>query len=488
MEIVGEAPDGAEAVRLVELYRPDVVLMDVRMPVLDGIEATRAITGSPEGEATRVLILTTFDLDEYAFSALRAGASGFLLKDVPPAELVSAIRTVARGDAVVSPRITRRLLEEYAAHAARPLRGAGGDGAARRRASGAGQPDRARARGPAGGGRRAVQRGDRRAPLRLRGHRQVPRGAPAGQAGAARPRAGRRVRLPVAASSDPEAGPEDGTGTRRLVRVASPDLALGTFSDTGPWVIVPDELAWRRGLAGVRARLGASLPRLTRRRTLPPVRRLGTTLRHVGRRARAVVSRRAPTRRRGVDRRHLAPAAGGGRAAGPDLHQAGPDHRLGRRRLPARAGGRVQVVPRPGGRPSRGRSSSGCCTEELGGPLDRVFASVERAPLAAASIAQVHAATLRDGTPVVVKVQRPVGVDAGAPGPRRHGLAGAPPRRTYPGRRAGQPARAGRAVRGDDRRGARLPPRGREHARHRDDLRRARPARLRRPAPASRRS
>jgi DNA-binding NarL/FixJ family response regulator len=115
LEIVGEAADGADAVRLVELYRPDVVLMDVRMPVLDGIEATRAITAAASAEETRVLILTTFDLDEYAFSALRAGASGFLLKDVPPAELVSAIRTVASGDAVVSPRITRRLLDEYAA-------------------------------------------------------------------------------------------------------------------------------------------------------------------------------------------------------------------------------------------------------------------------------------------------------------------------------------------------------------------------------------
>jgi DNA-binding NarL/FixJ family response regulator len=115
LEIVGEAGDGADAVRLVELYRPDVVLMDVRMPVLDGIEATRGITAAATpGDETRVLILTTFDLDEYAFSALRAGASGFLLKDVPPAELVAAIRTVARGDAVVSPRITRRLLEEYA--------------------------------------------------------------------------------------------------------------------------------------------------------------------------------------------------------------------------------------------------------------------------------------------------------------------------------------------------------------------------------------
>jgi DNA-binding NarL/FixJ family response regulator len=114
VEIVGEAGDGSDAVRLAELYRPDVVLMDVRMPVLDGIEATRAITSSDAASTTRVLILTTFDLDEYAFSALRAGASGFLLKDVPPAELVSAIRTVARGDAVVSPRVTRRLLEEYA--------------------------------------------------------------------------------------------------------------------------------------------------------------------------------------------------------------------------------------------------------------------------------------------------------------------------------------------------------------------------------------
>lgn len=114
IEIVGEAADGSDAVRLVELYRPDVVLMDVRMPVLDGIEATRAITTSTSGDETRILILTTFDLDEYAFSALRAGASGFLLKDVPPAELVGAIRTVARGDAVVSPRVTRRLLEEYA--------------------------------------------------------------------------------------------------------------------------------------------------------------------------------------------------------------------------------------------------------------------------------------------------------------------------------------------------------------------------------------
>ena len=114
MEIVGEAADGADALRLAELYQPDVILMDVRMPVLDGIAATRAIAESDRASHTRVLILTTFDLDEYAFGALRAGASGFLLKDVPPSELATAIRTVARGDAVVSPRVTRRLLEEYA--------------------------------------------------------------------------------------------------------------------------------------------------------------------------------------------------------------------------------------------------------------------------------------------------------------------------------------------------------------------------------------
>jgi len=129
LEIVGEAADGADAVRLVELYKPDLVLMDVRMPVLDGIQATRAISESTPGAETRVLILTTFDLDEYAFGALRAGASGFLLKDVPPTELVAAIRTVARGDAVVSPRITRRLLEEYAHTLPDLSEGAGGGGA-----------------------------------------------------------------------------------------------------------------------------------------------------------------------------------------------------------------------------------------------------------------------------------------------------------------------------------------------------------------------
>ncbi|MEU3461752.1 response regulator transcription factor [Streptomyces sp. NPDC006733] len=112
MEPVGEAADGAEAVRLTRALRPDVVLMDVRMPGTDGIEATARIVGTcPE---TRVLILTTFDLDEYAFAGLRAGASGFLLKNALPEELLGAIRSVAAGDAVVAPRITRRLLEHFA--------------------------------------------------------------------------------------------------------------------------------------------------------------------------------------------------------------------------------------------------------------------------------------------------------------------------------------------------------------------------------------
>ncbi|MFF1903492.1 response regulator [Kitasatospora sp. NPDC058218] len=114
MAPVGEAADGAQAVRLARELRPDVVLMDVRMPGTDGIEATRQIIGiSPQ---SRVLILTTFDLDEYAFAGLSAGASGFLLKNTRPEELLTAIRSVAAGDAVVSPRITRRLLEHLRPH------------------------------------------------------------------------------------------------------------------------------------------------------------------------------------------------------------------------------------------------------------------------------------------------------------------------------------------------------------------------------------
>ena len=113
LEVVGEAGDGLEGVREAERLLPDVVLMDIRMPGVDGVEATRRIVDA--GLPSRVLVLTTFDLDEYAFAALRAGASGFLLKDVPPDQLVAAIASVASGDAVVAPRVTRSLLDAFAA-------------------------------------------------------------------------------------------------------------------------------------------------------------------------------------------------------------------------------------------------------------------------------------------------------------------------------------------------------------------------------------
>ncbi|MFB7938226.1 response regulator [Streptomyces sp. NPDC056049] len=114
MTVVGEAANGAEAVRQVADHHPDVVLMDIRMPGLDGIEATRRIIAA--GARTRVLIITTFDLDEYAYDGLRAGASGFLVKDAQPEELLSGVRAVAAGDAVVAPGLTRRLLDTYIHH------------------------------------------------------------------------------------------------------------------------------------------------------------------------------------------------------------------------------------------------------------------------------------------------------------------------------------------------------------------------------------
>jgi DNA-binding NarL/FixJ family response regulator len=111
LQVVGDASDGLEAIESVRRCRPDVVLMDIRMPRLDGIEATRRITA--ESSDVAVLVLTTYDLDEYVFEALRAGASGFLLKDSPPDELISAIRVVARGDALIAPSVTRRLIAEF---------------------------------------------------------------------------------------------------------------------------------------------------------------------------------------------------------------------------------------------------------------------------------------------------------------------------------------------------------------------------------------
>jgi DNA-binding NarL/FixJ family response regulator len=113
-EVVGEAADGAAGVRLAQELRPDVVLMDIRMPVMDGVQATKELAGPDVADPVKVLILTTFDLDEYVVEALRCGASGFLLKDVPAEQLIEAIRVVAAGDAVVAPSITRRLLDQFA--------------------------------------------------------------------------------------------------------------------------------------------------------------------------------------------------------------------------------------------------------------------------------------------------------------------------------------------------------------------------------------
>ncbi|GAA3270169.1 MULTISPECIES: response regulator transcription factor [Dactylosporangium] len=121
IEVVAEAADGAEAVRQATRTRPDVVLMDIRMPVLDGLEATRQIAADPALSDVRIVILTTFDLDEYVFEALRVGASGFLVKDTEPVDLLRGVRAVAAGDALLSPGVTRRLIEEFASRSRAPL-------------------------------------------------------------------------------------------------------------------------------------------------------------------------------------------------------------------------------------------------------------------------------------------------------------------------------------------------------------------------------
>ncbi len=129
LTVVGEAENGLEAIELTDRLEPDVVLMDVRMPGLDGVQATERIVAS--GSDSRIIILTTFDLDEYAYGALRAGASGFLLKDAPPPDMLSAIRAVATGDAVVAPSVTRRLLSQFVQHFPDPNHQTPGDAAER---------------------------------------------------------------------------------------------------------------------------------------------------------------------------------------------------------------------------------------------------------------------------------------------------------------------------------------------------------------------
>jgi DNA-binding NarL/FixJ family response regulator len=121
IDVVGEAANGYDAVKVAKAERPDVILMDIRMPEMDGLEATRLITADPALQSVRILVLTTFDLDAYVHEALRAGASGFLLKDTLPAELLTAVRVVAAGDALLAPSITRRLIEDFVSRPVAPV-------------------------------------------------------------------------------------------------------------------------------------------------------------------------------------------------------------------------------------------------------------------------------------------------------------------------------------------------------------------------------
>ncbi len=186
LRVVGEAADGLRAVASAAAQRPDVVLMDVRMPGIDGIEATRRIVADPDLAGTRVIVLTTFELDEYVFDALRHGASGFLTKDTKPAELLRAIRLVAAGEALLSPSVTRRVVREFAARPSRVLR-----------PHPAGRVDRAGARDRRAGRRGTEQRRDRGPAGGQPGHRAYPCQPGDGEARRPGPGPARRVRLPV---------------------------------------------------------------------------------------------------------------------------------------------------------------------------------------------------------------------------------------------------------------------------------------------------
>ncbi len=208
IEVVAQAADGESAVALARAHRPQVVLMDIRMPKVDGLQATAQITGDPDLCDTRVVVLTTFELDEYVFGALRAGASGFLLKDVEPADLVAAVRVVAAGEALLAPRLTRRLIEAFV------------DGTttrnARHRGAGAAHP--AGARGARPGRPGMLQRRDRRAARAVSIDRQDPRGSAVRQAGSTRPGPARRHRIRIR------------TGPTRRPPTPSPGLVEGALA------------------------------------------------------------------------------------------------------------------------------------------------------------------------------------------------------------------------------------------------------------------
>ena len=226
IEVVGQAADGAEAVSLARDLRPDVVVMDVRMPGLNGIEATRALQTPPRSSdyVPRVLMLTTFDIDEYVYEALRAGASGFLLKDATPEELVAAVRIVAGGDALLAPSVTRRLIEDFARSGPPPRT----DSAPPRRAH------RARAGGAHARGPGHVELRDRRGPLHRRADGEDARQQDPAEARAPRSRARRRARVrhgprparrvvPSALPAAEERYPGRGrNGTAGLMRAGAP--------------------------------------------------------------------------------------------------------------------------------------------------------------------------------------------------------------------------------------------------------------------------